>query len=425
MGAPMKRSAFLPFVLPVLVAAMPARGAEEGLRLRVELGGTIGQPSWFALAKPDRLVVDLPGGRAESGSAPGRGAVRRVRLAQFDRATARVVIELGAPARIDRAQPDPADGSVTLTLYPTTARDFSRLPAMGRFAAVPPAPAPAPDVLAALDAPPPAPPTNADRLNAAVLAATEPALPPRHANDHRPLIMLDPGHGGHDVGAPSVIEGRFEKEATLAIAHAVARELVRAGRFRVALTRADDRFIELGERVAIARRAGASLFLSIHCDSAPNADARGATVYTLSDVASDKMAARAAARENKADALASLDLGREEPEVATILYDLTRRGAMNGSARFAETLGRAMPPDVRFTGDYHRFAGFRVLKTADMPAALLETGYVTNADDARFLFSPEGQRALAKGVRAAVESYFAPRTATVAARGLEDLGGTR
>ncbi len=407
------------YALTMLALALPAdaNAASDALTLRIELGGTITGPNWFALAGPERLVIDLPGGRAESTIMDGKGAVRRVRLAQFDHGTARVVIELAHPARIERADPDPDGGAMIVRLVPTTEHDFARLPRMGRFSAVPATPQPAPvstaqanaDVLAALDAEIPPSPT---------------ALPMRAAAA-RPLIVLDPGHGGHDAGAISVYEGRFEKDATLAIAHAVRRELERSGRFRVQLTRADDRFIELGERIAIARRAGASLFLSIHCDSAPNPTARGATVYTLSDVASDRMAARAAARENKADLAASVDLGHEEPEVATILYDLTRRGAMNGSAKFAETLEHAMPPEVMFTGNYHRFAGFRVLKTADMPAALLETGYVTNDDDARFLFSADGQRAIAVGVRAALESYFNPRVAATVAGGVERMGGTR
>ncbi len=400
-------------LLALLLGAGAAR-AEDARRVRVELGGTVTGASWFALAGPDRLVVDLAGGRSERTSSDGSGAVKRVRLAQFDPHTARVVIDLAEPARIDHAEIMPEGGAVVLVLKPTTERDFARLPRMGRFAAVPP-------VLAAA-------PASTAEANADVLAALDAAPAPvtlSVARGERPLIVIDPGHGGHDVGAVSVYEGRFEKDATLAIAHAVARELTRSGRFRVAMTRVDDRFIELGERVAIARREGARLFLSVHCDSAPNPEAHGATVYTLSDIASDRMAARAAARENKSDMLAGVDLGAEEPEVATILYDLTRRGAMNGSAKFAETLQRSMAGEVGFTGQYHRFAGFRVLKTADMPAALLETGYVTNASDARFLFSVEGQRAIAKGVRAALERYFAPRVASAIAGGLEGRGGTR
>lgn len=398
-------------VLPAAAHRAVARVAE--LQVRVELDGTIGAPSWFAMSAPDRLVIDLPGGRTEARTQDGHGAVRKLRLAQFDRKTARVVIELTGPARVQSAVPE--DGAVVVTLTPTTVADFTRLPRLGRFAAV----APPSSSLPSVAFPSPA---FAGEDPLSTLSRTGRGTGAKHQGEAArapPLVVIDPGHGGKDVGAISAYEGRFEKDATLAIARAIQRELERGGQVRARLTRDDDRFIELGERVAIARRAGAALFLSVHCDSAPNAGAHGATVYTLSDVASDRMAARLAARENRSDALAGIDLGAEEPEVATILYDLTRRGAMNASAGFAESLQRAMQAGVEFTGNYHRFAGFRVLKTADMPAALLETGYVTNEDDARFLFSPEGQRAIARGVRAAIEAQLAPRFMAASVHGVE------
>lgn len=384
----------------------------EPVQVRVELDGEIAAPSWFAMSAPDRLVIDLPGGRAEAQTQAGHGAVRKLRLAQFDRKTARMVIELTGPARVQSAVAQ--DGAVVVTLMPTTAADFARLPRLGRFAAVAPRSPSLPSV-----AFPSLPWGNGQRSTLSPPWKDPGAKHQGEGGRGRPLVVIDPGHGGKDVGAISAYEGRFEKDATLAIARAIKRELERGGEVRARLTRDDDRFIELGERVAIARRAGAALFLSVHCDSAPNAAAHGATVYTLSDVASDRMAARSAARENRSDALAGVDLGVEEPEVATILYDLTRRGAMNASAGFAESLQRAMQADVAFTGNYHRFAGFRVLKTADMPAALLETGYVTNEDDARFLFSAEGQRAIARGVRAAIEAQLAPRLMAASAHGVE------
>ena len=404
----------------VIAASADARGhrtavapVAEPLQVRVELDGEVTTPTWFAMSGPDRLVVDLPGGRAEAQTQDGHGAVRKLRLAQFDRKTARVVIELTGPARVQSAVA--RDGAVLVTLTPTTALDFARLPRLGRFAAV-----------ASANPPPSLAFGSQFRLphdsEGLLFSSAGEAQARKHQGERsatRPLVIIDPGHGGKDVGAISAYEGRFEKDATLAIARAIKRELERGGQVRARLTRDDDRFIELGERVAIARRAGAALFLSVHCDSAANAGAHGATVYTLSDVASDRMAARLATRENRSDALAGIDLGSEEPEVATILYDLTRRSAMNASAEFAESLQRAMQSDVAFTGNYHRFAGFRVLKTADMPAALLETGYVTNEDDARFLFSAEGQRAIARGVRVAIEAQLAPRLMASGGHGVE------
>lgn len=372
MPVPIRRLALL---LAVLLTSM-ASAQPAPTTVRVELEAAPADPSWFALAAPDRLVIDFPGGRTRAAKSEGRGPARALRLAQHDRATARLVIDLAEPARLLSARRE--TGAVTLTLAPTTPADFARLARGGRFsiaAAVPPAP--------------------------------------------RPLVVIDPGHGGRDVGAISPHGGGYEKDVTFAIARAAAEAINAGGVARAELTRDDDRFLPLGERPAIARRRGAALFISVHADSAPNAAARGASVYTLSEVASDAMAARLAARENRADALAGINLGGEEPEVAAILYDLARRRATNASADYAQTLAAALAPDVPVTGRFHRFAGFRVLKSADMPAVLLETGFLSNADDARFLFSPAGQKAIARGLTRSVALYFAPRAtppAAVAAR---------
>jgi N-acetylmuramoyl-L-alanine amidase len=229
---------------------------------------------------------------------------------------------------------------------------------------------------------------------------------------NRPLVVIDPGHGGHDPGAISVLDGRKEKDAALAIALAVRDALIESGRVRVAMTREDDRFIVLGERREIARRMKADLFISIHADSAPSSSvANGATVYTLSEVASDQVAARLAARENRADILNGVNLGGETSDVSSILVDLTRRETMSVSSDFASLLQREMSPLVPFRSNYHHFAGLIVLKAPDVPSVLLETGYVSNLDDSRFLFSPEGQRAIATGVKGAVIAYFARRMA--------------
>jgi N-acetylmuramoyl-L-alanine amidase len=351
--------------------------APATIRVRIGLDRPPRAMRWMALEGPSRLVVDLDGARGEPASQAATGLVRGVRLARRGRDGLRVVLDLARPARLAALD---ATGDLAIALAATTSADFARLAARGAMA-------------------PPASET-----------ARAEASPPR------PLVMLDPGHGGQDVGAISAFEGRFEKNLTLEVARAVAAELEAGGRYRVALTRADDRFVPLGERVAIARRAGADLFLSIHGDSAPNPLAVGATVYTLSDVASDAMAARVAARENKADALARVPLAGEEPQAAAILYALALRQATNASAAFAQALAGAMAARAPVTSNSRRFAGFQVLKTADMPAALLETGYLTNEEDARRLFSPEGQRAIAQAVRAAVDAYFAPAHRLAAAR---------
>jgi N-acetylmuramoyl-L-alanine amidase len=228
---------------------------------------------------------------------------------------------------------------------------------------------------------------------------------------NRPLVVIDAGHGGHDPGAPGVDGRHREKEATLQIARAIRNELKSSGRVRVALTRDDDRFLVLGERREIARRLKADLFISIHADSAPNASARGATIYTLSEVASDRVAAQLAARENRADILNGVNLGRETGEVSSILLDLAQRETMNVSATFAALLQREMSPKVPFRTEFHRFAGLVVLKAPDVPSVLLETGYMSNAEDVAELFSKDYQQDIAIGVRRAVETHFARRMA--------------
>ena len=220
-----------------------------------------------------------------------------------------------------------------------------------------------------------------------------------------PLVVIDAGHGGKDVGAISV-NGGYEKAVTLAIARETARILERGGRVRVKLTRGDDRFIPLGGRVAIARAARADLFVSIHADSAPNTLARGASVYTLSAVASDAVAARLAARENKADIIGGVNLGVEAPDVGDIMIDLSRRATTNVSVAFAEVLQDELSSRMPFRGEFHHFAGFFVLKAPDVPSVLLETGYVSNADDSKFLFSDAGRRTVAKGVAKAIERHL-------------------
>lgn len=243
--------------------------------------------------------------------------------------------------------------------------------------------------------------------------ALPPVEGPRDAS--RPLVVLDAGHGGHDPGAVNRATGRREKDVTLAIAQAIRRELLKSGRVRVALTRADDHFLVLQERYGIARKLNADLFISIHADSADNEEAHGATVYTLSETASDREAARLAARENKADVINGVDLGGQRDDISSILIDLTQRETMNVSATFARLLQREAKNYVAFRNSWHRFASLMVLKAPDTPSVLLETGYISNAEDAAFLSSREGQDNIAKGVARAIEVHFARRL--TAARG--------
>ncbi|WP_340264740.1 N-acetylmuramoyl-L-alanine amidase family protein [Sphingobium mellinum] len=227
----------------------------------------------------------------------------------------------------------------------------------------------------------------------------------------RPLVVIDAGHGGHDPGAINPQTGVREKDVTLALAQAIRDELVRAGRIRVALTRDDDRFLVLQERYGIARKLNADLFISVHADSADNKDAQGATIYTLSETASDREAARLAARENRADILNGVNLGGQSGDVSSILIDLTQRETMNVSANFAQLLRREAGAYMPFRKVYHRFASLMVLKAPDMPSVLFETGYLSNERDVAFLASPKGRDNVAKGVARAIEVHFARKLA--------------
>jgi len=225
----------------------------------------------------------------------------------------------------------------------------------------------------------------------------------------RPLVVLDPGHGGRDPGALSPYGGRREKDVTLAIARAIRDSLAASGQVRVAMTRDDDRFLVLADRYEIARRMGASLFISIHADAAPNNDgARGATIYTLSEVASDRQAALLAQQQNRSDTLGGEPLAAE-PGVSRILIDLAQRESMDVSADFAALLRREGSAYFPFRPDYHRFASLVVLKAPDVPSILFETGYLTNPADTIYITSPAGQRQIALGMTKAIEAHFARR----------------
>lgn len=245
--------------------------------------------------------------------------------------------------------------------------------------------------------------------NAAPTIGLPPIDGPKDAT--RPLIVIDAGHGGHDPGAVNAEHGWREKDVTLAMARAIRAELLKTGRFRVALTRDDDEYLILQERYGVARALKADLFLSVHADAAANAEARGATIYTLSEVSSDREAARLAARENRADILNGVNLARQPPGVSSILIDLTQRDTMAKSTQFARILEREAAPFLAFQKPAHRFASLIVLKAPDTPSLLLETGYISNEADGEMIRSGAGQRQVAKGVTRAVTVYFARMTA--------------
>lgn len=402
-------TAFVAFVLLALAAAAPSRAASvRGIdfgtdEIVLRFDGIVGRASAFVVEGPNRLAIDIANASAGSGGVP-TGPFTAIRHGQFDPKTARVVISLAQPMIVTGGHLSQDGRALVLSLANATAGSFQTAVKTGRktFAS----------------------PLVASSFASSARGVTVPIGPPRRSaavklppveggrNANRPLVVIDAGHGGHDPGAPSVLDdGRSEKNVTLSIAKALRDELLASGRVRVAMTREDDRFLVLAERREIARRLKADLFISIHADSAENNGARGGSVYTLSEVASDRVAAQLAIKENRADILNGVDLGGETSDVSSILIDLTQRETMNISSAFAGLLQREMAESVLTRSNYHKFANLMVLKAPDVPSVLIETGYMSNLDDARFLFSKDGQKKIAVAVRRAIEAHFARRLA--------------
>jgi N-acetylmuramoyl-L-alanine amidase len=371
----------------------------KGDRVIVRFDEPVSQASAFMLAGPQRIVLDARG--AEPGNrAYAEGPVASIRQGSQGPEGARIVLDLARPAIVTEGSFGRDGRTLTLQLRTVDDAQFARAAAERRMRFLPP-----------FSYVQPAGHSSYSETIALPRRAPPVALPHVYGAADRPLVVIDAGHGGHDPGAIGAF-GLREKDLTLKTALAIRDALIASGRVRVALTREDDRFLVLQERYGLARKLGADLFISVHCDSAGNGEASGATVYTLSEVASDKEAARLAARENKADIIAGVDLGTQNPDISSILIDLTQRETMNASAGFARLLGREAQPLIPIKANYHRMASLMVLKAPDMPSVLFETGYISNAGDAAFLASDEGRRKVAQSVRKAVEIHFATRMAS-------------
>lgn len=366
-------------------------------RVVIRFSGVVDGAKGFLMPAPNRIVIDIAGATAGE-TATSAGPVSAIRQADRPGEGARLMLDLTRPAIIGGGRFTNDGRSLVLDLKAVTPDAFVGAASAGPVAFVSPAGVRA----------------NADRYSVSL------PVPPKRAtvlpaiaggDDTRPLVVIDAGHGGHDPGAISPHDGTREKDVTLAIAQATRDALVRDGRVRVALTRDSDRFLVLAERYRLARRMGADLFVSIHADSAENRNANGATAYTLSEIASDKEAARLAARENRADILAGVNLGEESSAVSSILIDLTQRETMNISAGFAQLLGREAEPIIPTRQVFHRMASLIVLKAPDMPSVLFETGYLSNEGDVRRLNTANGRSAVAQSLANAIEIHFARRLA--------------
>lgn len=242
--------------------------------------------------------------------------------------------------------------------------------------------------------------------SAALAASPRAPTPLRGAPPPRPLVVLDPGHGGKDPGAIGV-SGTYEKHVAFAAAGELRRQLEASGRVRAELTRARDVFIPLQDRVGRAQRRGAALFVSLHADALPDHGVRGASAYTLSGTASDAQTAALARRENSADRFGGPSFRDQPPAVANILASLVRQETRLGSERAARGIIGSLRGEVPLLTNPARHAGFMVLRAADVPSVLVEMGFMSNPADEAALRRPEHRARVAAAIRRAVEAYFA------------------
>lgn len=352
----------------------------------------------FALADPYRVVVDLPQINFRLGAGAGtagRGLIKAFRYGLVMPGGSRIVFDLTGPAKIAKSYVlEAANGQpprLVLELEEIDRTSFAQsLTAEGR-----------------------------PELKPAIADATVPAeasTPPKPAAapDLRPVIVIDPGHGGIDNGTQA--SGTTEKELVLGFGLALRDRIEKSGKYRVVMTRTDDTFIPLADRVKAARSQSAALFVSIHADALPRreGDAQGATIYTLSDKASDAEAERLADMENKADAIGGVNLTEEPTEVADILIDLAQRETRTFSNRFARLLMGEMKTTVRMHKHPLKSAGFKVLKAPDVPSVLIELGYVSNKGDLEHLVSEDWRSRTVGSMAQAIDAFFAKRLATTA-----------
>ncbi|MBC3942177.1 N-acetylmuramoyl-L-alanine amidase [Sphingomonas albertensis] len=382
--------------VPAWAATVQSVAIRDG-RIVIRFDEAVGDAASRVLTGPRQIAVDVSGA-SPGREIAGRGLVTGVTQMRSGRSGMRMVFDLAEPAIVTDGGFDSDGRELTLALRTVDYDQFAEAGIAGplnffpfNFGA-----ASRPKYKVSVPVPP---------------KARGMKLPRVQGDDTRPLVVIDAGHGGVDPGAIGP-NGLREKDVTLKVAKAIRDELLASGRVRVALTRNDDRYLILRERYGVARRLKGDLFISIHCDSTGSENATGATAYTLSEVASDKEAARLAARENKADVISGVNLGEAPADVSSILIDLTQRETMNASATFARLLGREARPLMPLKANFHRMASLMVLKAPDMPSILFETGYISNPQDAAFLDSEEGRHRIAESVTRAVEVHFARRMAT-------------
>lgn len=387
--------------LGVLAGVLPAAAADISnvrigkhptmTRMVVELDEKIPYRV-FTLANPYRVVVDMPqvDWKLEDAASEkaGRGVISSYRFGLFQPGNSRLVIDTDQPVKLIKHVLIPPKAGhpyrLVFDLQVVSVAEFDS--SERRFASV-----------GWVD-----PPSRA--------ATTRPKAPasktqPKGLGSQKRIVVLDPGHGGPDPGALSV-SGVREKKITLKVAQAVKHILEQTGRYRVYLTRNEDIFVPLRRRYQLAEEAGSELFISLHADSNNDPRVRGASIYTLSEKSSDREAAALAAKENRSDAIAGVDLSNQSDAVASFLIDLRQRQTMNESALFSEALINEVSSNSRLLRNSHRFAGFAVLKSPDVPSVLIELGYLSNRQDEKLLRSSSYHQRIGSAILRATDAFF-------------------
>ena len=341
------------------------------------------KPRIFTLSEPYRVVVDLPAATfkipRENGE-DGRGLVKGYRYGLFRPGNSRLVIDMAGPGKVAKVfSLAPGDGKghrLVIDLEPVSHDLFLASAGWPKDGSAP--------------------------SRGESVPLRKPSSEPKR---EKYVIAIDAGHGGIDPGAIGR-SGLQEKSITLSVASKLKKQLQATGNYDVIMVREGDIFHSLRDRVTIARKAKADLFISLHADTIKNRSVRGAAVYTLSDTASDKEAGELASKENRADIIAGVDTSDVSTDVSMILIELSMREAKNRSAHFAQVLMPELGKETKLLRNTHRFAGFRVLKAPDVPSVLIELGYMSNAQDEKNLRSKDWQRRVAGSIGRGIDAYF-------------------
>lgn len=373
------RTRALPPVVATQIALVPD---QDGLALVLDMSAEARAYASY-MTEPLRLVLDFAGMRFHSASVPrpaSGGPVSAVRFGAFMRGGGRVVVELAAPLRIAEQRFFPLQGGgkrLVIRLERISQAAFADL----------------------------ARPIADDVVTGSTTARAQTARRPE-----APLVFLDPGHGGVDSGAVGP-GGELEKTIVLQFALALKERLERGGKARVLMSRTGDAFVPLRDRVRMAREAKAQLFISLHADALPadEGEARGATIYTLSDRATDERTARLAEKENRADLAAGVETKEDQDEIADILFDLARRESRAFSQRFAREMAQTLPKATRLHRNPLKGAGFRVLRAPDIPSVLIELGYLTTPQEAKLMSTEHWRRATADAMAEGIERFLQER----------------